>query len=64
MPIRRVDLIDEEAPDLRHLTPSARVAMVWELTLDAWASSGEPIPSYVRAQAPGRMLRTLRTPIE
>ena len=57
MPIRNVALRDEAAPDLTHLSPSARVALVWELTLDAWASSGKPMPEYDRADAPGRIIR-------
>jgi len=58
MTLRVVELAQEEAPDLSSLSPSARVAMVWELTLDAWASSGQPIPDYDRSHAPGRMLRS------
>ncbi|MCB9656159.1 MAG: hypothetical protein R3B40_31925 [Polyangiales bacterium] len=61
IPIRRVDLVDEASPDLSHLSASERVAMVWELTLDAWASSGESIPDYARAETPGRMLRLRAT---
>lgn len=38
-------------------TPSERVAMVWSITLDAWASSGRELPRYDRRRAPGRMLR-------
>ena len=60
--IRRVALCDEAAPDLSHMSPSARVAMVWELTLDAWASSGKSIPDYARADAPGRMIRGTGAP--
>ncbi|MBX3184633.1 MAG: hypothetical protein KF915_18535 [Polyangiaceae bacterium] len=57
LPIKRVALQDEAAPDVSHLTPSERIALVWELTLDAWASSGEPFPDYERANAPGRVIR-------
>lgn len=38
-------------------TPSERVAMVWQLTLDAWAMSGAPLPTYTRAAMPGFMSR-------
>jgi hypothetical protein len=55
--MRRVALEDERAPDVSGLTPSERVAMVWRLTLDAWAFRGEPIPSYARGESPGRIVR-------
>lgn len=29
--------------DLSHLTPSQRVALVWELTKDAWSLTGKPL---------------------
>ena len=38
-------------------TPSECVAMVWQLTLDAWAMMGKPIPTYTRAEMPGRIKR-------
>ena len=38
-------------------TPSERVAMVWQLTLDAWAMMGQSIPTYTRAEMPGRVTR-------
>jgi hypothetical protein len=38
-------------------TPSERVAMVWQLTLDAWAMSDAALPSYTRAAMPGSMSR-------
>jgi hypothetical protein len=57
-PIRRATLGEEDrstAPD--QSTPSERFAMVWSVTLDAWALSGAPFPTYVRAETPGRMVR-------
>jgi hypothetical protein len=43
-----------EAADLSTATtPEQRVAMVWELTLGAWAVSGRPLPEYTRAEMPG-----------
>jgi hypothetical protein len=56
-PIHRTTLEEERAPDVSGFTSSERVAMVWQLTLDAWATRGEPIPSYTRAEAPGRIRR-------
>lgn len=38
-------------------TAAERIAMVWRLTLDAWALSGRPIPDYRREDAPGRVIR-------
>lgn len=46
-----------DAAIVRHGTPGDRVAMVWAITLDAWASSGRPIPDYPRHAAPGRIVR-------
>lgn len=37
-PVRKIRLQDEGTDDVvRHLVPSERVAMVWQLTLQAWA---------------------------
>jgi hypothetical protein len=47
----------DEPPELLDASPGACVAMVWALTLDAWASTGQPLPTYARAEAPGRMVR-------
>ena len=38
-------------------TPSERVAMVHQVTMDAWAMSGKPWPSYDRSRIPGRLVR-------
>lgn len=47
-----------EAADLRATTTAEqRVALVWELTLGAWSLTGKPLPSYERAQMPGRVVR-------
>jgi hypothetical protein len=39
-------------------TPARRIAMVWQITLDVWATSGRPLPSYTRAEMPGRLIRS------
>jgi hypothetical protein len=39
-------------------TPAERMAMVWRLTLDAWALGGRELPDYARGDAPGRVLRS------
>lgn len=31
--------------------------MMWPLALDAWAMSGQPLPTYERSEIPGRILR-------
>ena len=50
--------LDESSSDLvADTTPSQRVAMVWALTLDAWASSGRPLPDYRRSESPGQIRR-------
>lgn len=49
--------LGEEPEELIEGAPSELVAMVWPLTLDAWASMGTPIPNYDRAHAPGRLIR-------
>lgn len=43
-------------------TAAERVAMVWRLTVDAWALGGAAIPDYDRAHTPGRMVRGRRDP--
>jgi hypothetical protein len=47
-----------DAAIVRNATPGERVAMVWQITLDAWASSGRPLPEYTRAEIPGRVIRS------
>jgi hypothetical protein len=57
-PIRCHRLAEEAEDDLSATTTAEeRLRMVWQLTLDAWASAGWPIPDYRRDQAPGRVLR-------
>ncbi len=48
--------LGEEPPDqlLARTTTAERFAMVWELTLAAWAFTGKPLPSYTRAEMPVR----------
>jgi len=62
-PIRVYRLGEEPDDDLSETTTMAeRVAMVWQLTLDAWASSGQPIPDYPRDQTPTRLIRRWKDP--
>ena len=55
--MRRVSLADLDAPPALPSDPSARVALVWEVTLDAWASSELAMPEYERGDAPGVLVR-------
>lgn len=59
-PVERKRLDDPASDLLLDVPPAERVAMVWALTLDAWAMRGEPIPDYRRDQAPGRVVRPTR----
>ena len=55
----RVIRLEDEGRDdrLRDTTPAERLGMMWRLALDAWASSGRPLPDYERSEVPGRMVR-------
>jgi hypothetical protein len=62
-PIRAYRLGEEPDDDLSATTTMAeRVAMVWQLTLDAWGSSGQPIPDYPREKTPIRVIRRWKDP--
>ena len=53
VPVRVYRLGEEPGDDLSaSTTPEERLAMVWELTLRAWALSGRPIPTYERHEMP------------
>jgi hypothetical protein len=56
-PIRRYRLGEEPGDDLSATTTAGeRLAMVWELTLDAWALTGKPLPAYSRSETPLRIV--------
>ncbi|MBM4380411.1 MAG: hypothetical protein FJ086_14130 [Deltaproteobacteria bacterium] len=38
-------------------TAEQRVAMVEELSVQAWSLTGRPFPKYTRAEMPGRIIR-------
>jgi hypothetical protein len=38
-------------------TAEERLATMWQLALDAWSLSGEPLPVYERETMPGRLIR-------
>jgi hypothetical protein len=57
-PVRRYRLGEEPDEDLSATTTaSERLEMVWQLTVDSWASSGQPIPDYPREKTPVRLIR-------
>jgi hypothetical protein len=56
-PVRVWRLGQEPGDDLSATTTAAeRLAMMWPLALDAWASAGLPVPDYPRSLAPIRVL--------
>ena len=61
-PIRVYNLRNEPEDLSETTTMAERVAMVWQLTLDAWASSGQPIPDYPREKTPIRVIRRGKDP--
>lgn len=57
-PIRVYRLGEEPGDDLSSTTTATeRLAMMWPLAVDAWASSGQPIPDYPRNDMPVRIIR-------
>ena len=57
-PIRAYRLGEEPDDDLSATTTiTERLEMMWPLALDAWASSGQPIPDYPREKTPIRAIR-------
>jgi hypothetical protein len=57
-PIRKIALEEEGAIDpLDASTIDERVALVWQLTREAWSLQGREIPSYPRHEAPGLLVR-------
>ncbi|HEX9092725.1 MAG TPA: hypothetical protein VF902_01960 [Coriobacteriia bacterium] len=62
-PIRRFRLGEEPGDDLsRTTTVEERLQMVEELSAEAWALTGKPLPSYPRHETPivRRRLRDAR----
>jgi len=57
-PIRRFELGHEPSDDLSDSTTrEERLGMMWQLALDAWRMSGQPLPEYERADMPIHMFR-------
>lgn len=56
-PVRILPFGEEPADDLcARTTAEERLAMVWELTLEAWELAGMSIPDHARHETPGRVL--------
>lgn len=56
-PIRVYRLGGEPGDDLTATTTAAeRLAMVWPLTLEAWAMAGKALPTYSRGETPIRVV--------
>lgn len=52
---------DDELADPRiPASVDERLALVWMLTRQQWAFAGREIPTYTRAEMPGRVLRPTR----
>ena len=57
-PVRVFRLGDEPSDDLRgHTTAEERLAMMWPLAVEAWATSGRVLAEYPRHRMPGRVIR-------
>ena len=56
-PMRKCALGEEPEDDLSALSPGERIAMVWQLTRDAWAVMGAESPGYSRSEIPGKVVR-------
>jgi hypothetical protein len=57
-PIRRFRLGEEPQENLLATTTAAeRIAMIWPMTVAAWALTGRQIPDYPRSEAPVRIIR-------
>lgn len=53
--MRRFSLGAEPSEDISATTTTAeRLAMMWPLAVRAWSLTGNPFPSYTRANIPGR----------
>ena len=55
----RVRKLSEQGtePDLKDTTPAERIAMMWQLALDAWDFMGEPV---VEPRLPRHVVRVVR----
>jgi len=60
-PLRSYRLGSEPGDDLTAATTAEqRLAMMWELALQAWHLSGRELPTYARHEIPGKLIRPPR----
>ena len=60
-PLRGYRLGSEPGDNLTAVTtPEQRLAMMWELALQAWHLSGRELPTYSRHEIPGKLIRSPR----
>ena len=59
-PVRKFRLGEEPADDFSAFTVEERLAMTWQMTCDAWASAGRPLPVYSRSEMPIRVVQRQR----
>jgi len=55
-PVRITPLKDAGEGSMPKSTPEERLAAMWPLALDAWATMGKPIPAYARSESPVRVV--------
>jgi hypothetical protein len=61
--VRSFRLGEEPGEDLSETTTVAeRMAMMWELAVEAWTLSGQPLPVYRRDETPTRLYRAGEAP--
>ena len=56
-PVQKFRLGEEPVDDFSAYTMAERMMMVEQLSIDAWASTGLPMPSYSRREMPVRIIR-------
>ena len=56
-PVRKFRLGEEPVDDFSAYTMAERMMMVEQLSNDAWASAGLPMPRYSRREMPVRIIR-------
>lgn len=56
-PVRKFRLGEEPVDDFSACTAGERMMMVEQLSKDAWASAGLPMPRYSRREMPVRIIR-------
>jgi hypothetical protein len=57
-PVVRYELGAEPADAVSGSSIEERLDMMWPLALDAWASSGKPLPAYERSENPAKLIRS------